>query len=177
MTTPPKIDLFSAIVAAPFGAVGIRSAAGLVHQLVYLPPSHAEKAPADAVSARAAQQLRAYLDDPDYRFDLPLAAAGTPYQQRVWAAVATIARGQVCTYGQVAGRLGSAARAVGQACGANWFPLVIPCHRVIAAGRLGGFAGHADPAGFYLAVKRWLLAHESVPGYRWPGVANLEQNL
>jgi methylated-DNA-[protein]-cysteine S-methyltransferase len=54
---------------------------------------------------------------------------------------------------------------VGQACGANWYPLVIPCHRVTAAGGLGGFANHDDETGFHLGVKRWLLTHEGVAGY------------
>ncbi|MDP5008065.1 MAG: MGMT family protein, partial [Glaciimonas sp.] len=53
-------------------------------------------------------------------------------------------------------------RAVGQACGANWFPLVIPCHRVTAAGGLGGFSHHDEADGFHLGVKRWLLAREGV---------------
>lgn len=155
--------LFSAIVAAPFGAVGVRSAAGLVAELVFLPPGLAPLAARDAVAELAARQVARYLEDPDFVFQLPLAAPGTPFQRRVWDAIAAIARGRTRTYGQLAGELGSAARAVGQACGANCFPLVIPCHRVMAAGRrLGGFAHHDDAAGFHVGVKRWLLAHEGV---------------
>ena len=158
-------DLFSAIVAAPFGAVGIRSEAGAVRELVYLPPHFAQKEPLDAVSALAAQQLADYFIDPDFVFALPLLPAGSAFQQRVWQAIASISRGSVRTYGQVAKHIGSMPRAVGQACGANWFPLVIPCHRVTAAGGLGGFAHNSDTAGFHLGVKRWLLAHEGVAGY------------
>ena len=158
-------DLFSAIVAAPFGAVGIRSEAGALRELVYLQPHFAQKDPLDAVSALAAQQLADYFIDPDCVFALPLVPAGSAFQQRVWQAIASIPRGSVRTYGQVAQHLGSMPRAVGQACGANWFPLLIPCHRVTAAGGLGGFAHHSDTAGFHLGVKRWLLAHEGVAGY------------
>ena len=64
----------------------------------------------------------------------------------------------------MARKLRSAPRAVGQACGANWFSLAIPCHRVLAAGGLGGFGRH-DAESFYLGVKRWLLRHEGVAGY------------
>ena len=79
--------------------------------------------------------------------------------RRVWAEIATIPSGKTHTYGQLAKSLKNAPRAVGQACGANPYPVVVPCHRVLAAnGRLGGFAGHTD--GFLLDVKRWLLAHE-----------------
>ena len=159
-------ELFSAIVAAPFGAMGVRTEHGLLRELVYLPPHFLEKAAQDAVSAQACLQLARYFDDPDAPFDLPLAEVGSAYQRKVWAAIAQIPRGQVRTYGDVARYIGSAPRAVGQACGANWFPVVIPCHRVTAAGGLGGFAHHDDATGFHLGVKRWLLAHEGVAAYR-----------
>ncbi len=153
-------DIFSAIVAAPFGGIGIRTDAGRVRELVYLPPHFGEKDPVDAVAEQAAIQVDRYLHDADFVFDLPLAEAGSAYQQKVWAAILSIPRGSVRTYGQVAAAIGSAPRAVGQACGANWFPLVIPCHRVTAAGGLGGFSNHDDENGFHLSVKRWLLTHE-----------------
>lgn len=160
-------ELFSAIVAAPFGAVGIRTDAGSVRELVYLPPHFAEKDALDAASELTAQQVTRYFADPDFVFDLPLMTAGSTYQQRVWAAISAIARGSVRTYGQVARDIGSAPRAVGQACGANWFPLVIPCHRVTAARGLGGFANHDDENGFHLSVKRWLLRHEGATASPW----------
>jgi methylated-DNA-[protein]-cysteine S-methyltransferase len=154
-------SLFSAVIAAPFGNMGIRAQDARLAELVYLPPSFPEKAPVDALSELTARQLQSYFDDPDFRFDLPLAPVGTPFQQRVWQIICSIPRGEVLTYGQVARELRSAPRAVGQACGNNWFPLVIPCHRVTAAsGGLGGFAHSADAQGFLLGVKRWLLAHE-----------------
>ena len=116
--------------------------------------------------ASLTQQLQAYLQHPDHRFTLSLPQVGSDFQRRVWAAIASIPRGEVRTYGQIAKLIKSAPRAVGQACGANWFPLVIPCHRVTAAGGLGGFAHHDDAEGFHLNVKRWLLAHEGVDGYQ-----------
>ncbi|HEX8886880.1 MAG TPA: methylated-DNA--[protein]-cysteine S-methyltransferase, partial [Noviherbaspirillum sp.] len=136
-----------------------------VRELVYLPPHYEEKAPQDAAAEQAAGQVLRYFADADFRFDLPLQAAGTPFQQKVWSAISDIPRGRVRTYGDIARLLGSAPRAVGQACGANWFPLAVPCHRVTAAGGLGGFANSDDADGFHLRVKRWLLAHEGVEGY------------
>ena len=158
-------NLFSAIVAAPFGAVGIRTGEGVVRELVYLPASFVEKAPVDALAEQAARQIERYFTQADFRFDLPLATVGTVFQKKVWETIASIPRGEVLTYAQVARRIGSAPRAVGQACGANWFPLVIPCHRVTATGGLGGFSNSGDAMGFHLGVKRWLLAHEDVAGY------------
>jgi methylated-DNA-[protein]-cysteine S-methyltransferase len=160
-------DHFSAIVAAPFGGIGIRTENGSVSELVYLPPHFREKDAADALAEQAAQQVDSYLRDADFVFTLPLATVGSAFQLRVWKAISAIPRGSVQTYGQVAKLIGSAPRAVGQACGANWFPLVIPCHRVTAAGGLGGFSNHDDENGFHLSVKRWLLAHEGAKGAPW----------
>lgn len=169
MRIPPQTQiqssLFQAIVPAPFGAIGIRTAAGAVIELVYLPPHFDEKAASDPLSEKAAKQVERYFAEPDFRFDLPLATVGTAFQQKVWQAISAIPRGEVLTYGQVAKLVRSAPRAVGQACGANWFPLVIPCHRVTAAGGLGGFSSHDDETGFHVGIKRWLLRHEGIEGY------------
>jgi methylated-DNA-[protein]-cysteine S-methyltransferase len=86
----------------------------------------------------------------------PLDLRGTEHQQIVWAALQEIPWGETVTYGQLAARLGSrAARAVGRANATNPVAILVPCHRVVAAGgRLGGYSGGAD-------VKGWLLAHET----------------
>lgn len=159
--------IFSAIVTAPFGAVGIRTDSGRVRELVYLPPHFGAKEALDPVAELAAQQVERYLNDPDFRFTLPLMEAGSAFQRKVWDAIVAIPRGTVQTYGQVARHIGSAPRAVGQACGANWFPIIIPCHRVTAAGGLGGFSNHDEENGFHLSVKRWLLAHEGAGKAPW----------
>lgn len=167
MTTQPGSELFSAIVAAPFGAIGIRTDDGRVRELVYLQPRFDAKDAQDPVADTTARQVERYLADPDFVFDLPLFEAGSVFQKRVWGAISAIPRGTVKTYGRIAKDIGSAPRAVGQACGANWFPLVIPCHRVTAAGGLGGFASHDDENGFHLSVKRWLLRHEGATASPW----------
>ncbi|MGX4641972.1 methylated-DNA--[protein]-cysteine S-methyltransferase [Massilia sp. SYSU DXS3249] len=167
MTTQQGSELFSAIVAAPFGAMGIRTEGERVREMVYLQPRFEEKAPENAVAELAARQVEHYLLDPDFRFDLPLFETGSAFQKRVWGAISAIPRGSVLTYGRIAKEIGSAPRAVGQACGANWFPLVIPCHRVTAAGGLGGFSNNDDENGFHLSVKRWLLRHEGATASPW----------
>ena len=157
--------LFCAIMPAPFGAVGIRTSAEYLQELVYLPPGTDLQPPTCDLSSEVERQLNSYFAHPEFQFSLPLAPQGTKFQHQVWNAIREIPLGQVRTYGHIAQQINSAARAVGQACGANWFPLIIPCHRVTAAHGIGGFAHHADAAGFHLNVKRWLLAHESVHGY------------
>jgi methylated-DNA-[protein]-cysteine S-methyltransferase len=159
-------ELFTAIVPAPFGAVGIRTEAGALRELTYLPPTYKAKAPRDALGKDVARQINAYLADADFVFSLSLPEVGTVHQRKVWGVISSIARGDVLTYAEVARLIGSAPRAVGQACGANWFPVVIPCHRVIAAGGIGGFGGYAQQdGGFHSSVKRWLLQHEGGSGF------------
>jgi methylated-DNA-[protein]-cysteine S-methyltransferase len=167
MDTQQGSAIFSAIVAAPFGAIGIRTEDACVRELVYLPPHFQEKDAQDAVADEAARQVERYFADPDFAFNLPMTALGSAFQRRVWDAICAIPRGSVRTYGQIAKLIESAPRAVGQACGANWFPLVIPCHRVTASGGLGGFSNHDDENGFHLSVKRWLLKHEGASAAPW----------
>lgn len=150
---------YSAVLSLPFGGFGVRADDSAIRELVFLPPGAPTIAPDSLLAERATTQLLAWLDDPDRPFDLPLARRGTPFQQRVWSSIAAIPRGRLRTYGDIAGTLNSAARAVGQACGANPFPIVIPCHRVVAASGLGGFAN--STGGYLLDAKRWLLAFEA----------------
>ncbi|WP_277187108.1 methylated-DNA--[protein]-cysteine S-methyltransferase [Caballeronia sp. BR00000012568055] len=152
---------FDAVIDAPFGKVGIRVDARSVREIVYLPGDTRSIEPQSELAAEAAAQIRRYFASPSMRFDLPLAAKGTEHQNRVWRGISGIAQGEVWTYGQLAREIGSVPRAVGQACGSNPWPIVIPCHRVVASGGIGGFAHHPGD-GFFRDVKRWLLAHEGV---------------
>lgn len=105
----------------------------------------------------AVDQLRAYFDGRRFRFDLPLAPAGTPFQQRVWEALQRIPCGETRSYGEIAKAIGfpTGSRAVGAANGRNPIAIVIPCHRVIGAnGSLTGYAGG-------LRIKKALLDHET----------------
>ncbi len=93
---------------------------------------------------RAAAQLQDYFAGARRTFDLPLAPEGTPFQRRVWTEMTRIPFGNTSTYGALSKKLYSAPRAIGQACGANPIPIVIPCHRVLGAGGdLGGYSGGA----------------------------------
>jgi methylated-DNA-[protein]-cysteine S-methyltransferase len=105
---------------------------------------------------RAAAQLGEYFAGARRDFDLPLAPAGSAFQARVWAEMSRIPWGRTLSYGEIAAKVNSAARAVGGACGANPIPIVIPCHRVLAgSGKLGGYSGGDGPA-----TKRILLELE-----------------
>lgn len=150
--------MFDVVIPFPRMRVGVKTRDGLVSEICYLPPSAPLRNPTNETAQRAARQLESYRENPDSRFDLPLLIEGTPFQRRLWDALCEIPRGKTLTYGELARRLGGEARAVGQACGDNRLPIVIPCHRVVAANGIGGFA-HATH-GYLLEAKRWLLAHE-----------------
>lgn len=151
---------YQAKLKTPFGMLGIRCAGGVLTGIEFLAPGAQAQAPRDAFARKVCAQLEAYCADPDFRFDLPMQTGGTQHQQKVWQAMRAIPRGQVRSYGEVAAQLHSSPLAVGQACGANPIPLVIPCHRIVGKSGLGGFANHRD--GYLLDIKRWLLAHEGV---------------
>ncbi len=147
-------------LAAPFAVIGIHTSGGALVRLEYLPPGAATLAPGDALTRQVCEQIRAYLDDPTFQFNLPLALQGTEHQHRVWTRIQAIPPGLTRAYGAVARDCQSSARAVGTACGRNPLPLVIPCHRVVASAGIGGFMGSGSGPG--IVVKRWLLAHEGV---------------
>lgn len=115
----------------------------------------------DEALAEARAQLLGYLAGRRRAFSLPLAPGGSDFQRQVWAALLRIPWGETRTYGELARRLGreGAARAVGAASGANPLPILIPCHRVVAADGLGGYSGGS-------ALKRRLLALERPGGGR-----------
>lgn len=114
----------------------------------------------DPLLQQTLQQILLYFKTPKFMFDLPLNPHGTEFQQLVWRYLRSIPAGEVRTYGEVAAELGSSARAVGNACRRNPLPLVIPCHRVVSASGIGGFAGRTG--GTQIDTKKQLLAHEGV---------------
>jgi methylated-DNA-[protein]-cysteine S-methyltransferase len=158
----------SARLDTPFGPIGLRWRAALVTRVALSPGT--DWPDSHAVPDWLRMPLEAYFERPpnasaDERCDdrgccssLATAPAGSPFQRRVWQAISAIPAGRTRTYGEIAAELGSAPRAVGGACRANPYPLLVPCHRVVGASGLGGFAG--DVSGRLIAVKRWLLAHE-----------------
>jgi methylated-DNA-[protein]-cysteine S-methyltransferase len=150
---------YQAKLATPFALLGIRTEEGWLTDIEYLPLDTPPLAPQNPLAREVCQQLQAYLVDPNFVFDLSLHIGGTTHQRRVWHTIQTIPCGATRSYADISTQLHSAPRAVGQACGANRLPIVIPCHRVIAKnGGLGGFMHASD--GVPLVIKRWLLRHE-----------------
>ena len=154
------LESFHAKYPAPFAVLGIRTVGSLVTDIEYLPPGVAPLAPLNTLAERACREIERYLDDPEHVFDLPFEYSGTAFQCKVWRQISAIPAGRTLTYTDVARALKTAPRPVGGACGANRIPIVIPCHRVLAANGIGGFMrGRAADA---LDIKRWLLRHEGL---------------
>ena len=130
--------MIAATVPSPLGPLTLKERGNALVSLRFwggAPP------PATDLLRRAADQLAAYFDGAQDPFDLPLAPQGTPFERAVFDVMTAIPFGHTLTYGAVAARIGGTARAVGQACGANPLPVVIPCHRILAADGLGGYSG------------------------------------
>lgn len=150
-----------AIIATPFGRVGLWAEAEQLSGLDFLPANEALQPASHPLLREAERQIAAYFANPHFVFDLPYQLAGTVHQLKVWDAIAHIPAGQVSSYANIAKQIGSAPRAIGGACGRNPLPIIIPCHRVVAAKGLGGFNANRNGLD-WLPIKRWLLRHEGV---------------
>jgi methylated-DNA-[protein]-cysteine S-methyltransferase len=148
----------SFVMASAVGRLRVVIENGRVTQLDYDTRQALTNAPLSAQAKKIKQQIESYLRKPQTHFDIPLDLHGTEFQQRVWRALQKIPLGQTLTYGQLADKLRSSARAVGNACRQNPVPLIVPCHRVVAKNGIGGFSGKTR--GAPIARKRWLLSHE-----------------
>jgi methylated-DNA-[protein]-cysteine S-methyltransferase len=151
------------VIAAPFGSLGILTelvdGSLMLSRIEYLPAATALVNPKNQLAREAEKQFKAYFQNPHHQFDLPLKPSGTDHQQRVWSSIQKIPVGTTKTYGEIAKKIKSGARAVGTACGANPYPLIAPCHRVVSAQGIGGFMKE-DAPGLYRQIKLWLLKHE-----------------
>ena len=143
------------VVESPVGTLVLHETGGALAAITWRRADANAGSDVSPLLATAVQQLDEYFGGRRRSFELPLAPKGSPFQQRVWAEMCRIPFGATARYGDLARALGTAAQPIGQACGANPIPIVIPCHRIVAAGGLGGFSGGAG-----LTSKRFLLRHE-----------------
>lgn len=114
-----------------------------------------------ALLREAAAQLAAYFAGDLTAFDLPLAPAASDRGPELRQAICSIGYGETASYGELAARTGASARAVGQACASNPFPIIVPCHRVLPTGGALGYYSAGDGP----ATKAWLLKHERAEGW------------
>ena len=149
---------FQTLFNAPFGPIMLHADEHGVQEIELFPTSSNSTSRSSAILKQLEQQLTAYFSNAQIQWDIPLPIKGTNFQQRVWRYMQAIPVGETRSYGEVAKALNSSAQAVGNACRANHFPIVIPCHRIVSKSGLGGFAGQTE--GNEVTVKQWLLNHE-----------------
>ena len=150
----------SARLATPIGIVEIFGDGVLIERVTIHPSGHEfveDYIPATDTLARAVEQLRDYFAGTRKEFDLALAPAKTVRGKALRDAIASVAYGEVATYGQIARAFASSSRAMGQACARNPFPIIIPCHRVTSSG--GAKENYSGGDG--VSTKAWLNAHEA----------------
>lgn len=147
-----------ALIATPIGMIRLAADGDeLTHISIEPDASDPERTGATSTLRDAEAQLRAYFTGKLRNFDLPLAPSGSVRGEALRAGIAGIGYGDMLSYGALARLLESGPRAIGQACARNPFPIVIPCHRVLASGgKLGAYSGGQGPT-----TKLWLLDHES----------------
>jgi len=154
--------VYDCVLDSPLGRLGVCYRDNRVTRLDYVAGAVPLKAATTAFGRQVTAQLEQFFSNPEYRFTLALEMQGTAFQRRVWEALTRIPAGQTLTYGELAARLDSGARAVGNACRNNPVSIIVPCHRVVSATGIGGYSGHTD--GREIKRKQWLLGHEGIVG-------------
>ncbi len=149
--------LQSTVIDSPLGKLKLSSQDNLLNTIEF-DTQLALNPPNNQIEKLTCSQLTYYFDDASYSFKLPVLSQGTEFQKRVWVMLCKIPVGEVWTYGQMAKVLSSSPRAVGNACRRNPTPVIVPCHRIVSASGLGGFAGQTD--GRLTEIKKILLKHE-----------------
>lgn len=147
--------MISASLETPVGALSVTERDGALVRLAWSAAATGRSALLD----RAVAQLRAYFAGELKEFDLPLHVDGSQFQKAVCEAMRAIPFGETRTYGEIARDLGAPPQPVGNACGGNPIPVIIPCHRVLSATGLGGFSGQGG-----VETKVALLKHEGAAG-------------
>jgi methylated-DNA-[protein]-cysteine S-methyltransferase len=147
--------LISSIFTTPLGGFEVAYNEHFIFNASFtIKPANSAK---NALSELIAFELNSYFTNPQHRFQLPLKPQGSTYQQSVWHALLVIPVGRTLTYGELALKLQSSPRAIGQACKKNPLAIFIPCHRVVGKNSLGGYMGNIHA----LNYKEALLHHES----------------
>ena len=149
----------AASIATPIGAIRIEADGDMLTRISIGGSSTAQMD--DPLLAEAKSQIAAYFAGTLTDFDLPLASPTSARGPDLRAAIRGIGYGETVTYGDLAQRTGASARAVGQACATNAFPIIVPCHRVLGAGGALSYYSAGDGP----ETKIWLLKHERAEGW------------
>lgn len=153
---------YAAIIDSPIGKIGIQLSPDFanISNVDFLDKKQSLQSPTHSLAKKAVAELEHYFNYPHTQFSVPLQAVGTQLQQQIWQAMQKIPVGKTLTYSDLATKLNTSPRVVGNACRANPIPLFIPCHRILGKSNLGGFSGAIT--GEPMIRKIWLLQHETM---------------
>ena len=146
------------VFASPLGKIKIEISDNVLLRLSFVDARIKSINPPHPVASKVKQQLTRYFKGEKHSFAFPMKLSGTPFQQQVWMELIKIPLGEIVTYGDLAKKLKTSARAVGNACRKNPIPIIIPCHRVVAKNSIGGYSGKTS--GKNIKTKKTLLAHD-----------------
>jgi methylated-DNA-[protein]-cysteine S-methyltransferase len=153
-----KLGKFSSVIATPIGKFGVMFTDGRVRQTSFLPPKTTLVFSQTSKERLIISQIKKYFVKSSHKFKLLVDLHGTNLQQKIWRTLQKIPVGEVRTYGELAKLLQTSPRVIGNACRSNPIPLIIPCHRVVAASGVGGYCGSSSKN---IKIKKWLLAYEN----------------
>ncbi len=153
-----EINEDKAIIETPAGLLQLHARENELIQVEWLAGGAVPEPAKGEFLKNVVDQIQQYWQNPDTQFVIKRIQQGTEFMNKVWKALEQIPPGQTRTYGELAKLLGTSARAVGNACRNNPYPLIVPCHRIVSAKDLGGYDGAT--AGEKLSIKQKLLAHE-----------------
>lgn len=146
----------NAVIPTPLGNLGIYTSLQQLVRIDFLSEDTPLVHSTEKLINRIVDELNQYFQNSSFQFSIPYRLIGTPFQQQVWQLLSKLTVPTI-TYGMLAKKLKTSARAIGSACRANPIPIFIPCHRVVAEQGLGGYKGKEKK----LAIKSWLLNHET----------------
>lgn len=146
------------VIASPLGKLGLTITNNKLTQVRFLPSNTCLLAAQNYIAHQIVIKIKKYFCNPKLQFKLPIQIKGTPLQQKIWQILQKIPCGKTVTYGELAQKIGTSPRVIGNACCRNPIPIVIPCHRVVAATGFGGYCGKT--CNDFLKIKKWLLKHE-----------------
>ncbi|CAL7959874.1 Methylated-DNA--(protein)-cysteine S-methyltransferase [Gammaproteobacteria bacterium] len=149
---------YNCAITSPLGKLGLTIVDKELTKIQFLSTRAQLLAAQDSLAHQIVAKIKKYFCSPRLQFKLPIQAKGTPLQKKIWRALQKIPCGKTVTYGELAQKIGTNPRVIGNACRRNPIPIVIPCHRVVAKAGLGGYCGKT--CNDFLKIKKWMLQHE-----------------
>lgn len=151
------------VIQTPIGYLGLSFDSEVLTEIHFLDKKKGSPSLLTPSIKKTVKKIESYFNKPFDLSSLGTSLRGTPFQKKVWRSLCQIPLGQTTTYGELAKKLKTSARAIGMACRSNPLPLVVPCHRVLSKQNLGGYCGTRE--GRLVDIKTWLLAYEQRFGY------------